>query len=159
MRNQLDAWVRRLCRRRLSRGRIEQPEIARAGTTANLVIAAHDDPWGRAQGRRRGREEIRLPGRPIVAIGAARAAGVARRAGALAIEIIADVDDEVGPGVRDALGHLREWPQSRIVAVLEFAARVSIVGVALLRRRLRRLEAAAGVAESGDRLQGGLWKG
>ena len=86
---------------------------------------------------------------------AARAAGVVRRAGALAIEIIADVDDEIGLGVGDALGHLREWPQSWIVAVLEFASRISIVGVALLRRRLRRLEAAAGVAESGDRLQAG----
>ena len=159
MRNQFDAWGRRLCRRRLSRGRIEQPEIAWAGAAADLVIAAHDDPWGRAQGRRGGREEIRLPGRPVVAIGAARAAGVTRRAGALAIEVVADMDDEVGLGVGDALGHLREWPESGIVAVLEFASRISIVAVALLRRRLRRLEAAAGVAESGDRLQGGPGKG
>ena len=159
LRDQIDAGRRGLCRRGPCRRGIEQAKIARAGTAADLVIAAHDDPRRRAQCRRGGREEVRLPGWPIVAVGATRAAGVAGRAGALAIEVVADVDDQVGLGVRDALGHLCEWPERGIVAILEFASSVIVVGVALLRRRLCGLEAAAGVAESGDRLQGGPGNG
>jgi hypothetical protein len=91
VRNEIDAW-----RRRLRGPRIEQPEIARAGAAADFVVSARDDPRRGAQRRCTRGEEIRLPGRPIVAMGTARAAGIARRTRALAVKIVADVDDNAG---------------------------------------------------------------
>ena len=55
------------------------------------------------------------------------------------------------------LGHLGEWPESVVAVHRNLPARI-IVGVALLRRRLRELE-ATGVAESGDRLPRRAWEG
>src|SRR5262249_61666191 len=112
------------------------------------MIAAHNDPRRGAQ-RRGGRgEEIGLPGRPVVAMWAARAAGVARETGALAVEIIADVDDEVGVDLSNPCGQTRKQPARRDVAVLELA---QILVVIRPGRPLGRLETAAGVAEGRNR--------
>jgi hypothetical protein len=86
MRDQIDAG-----RRRLRGCRIEQAEIAGPGAAADFVIAAQHDPWRRQQGRRGRGEEIGLPGRPIVAVGAARATRISGRARALAVEILSAV--------------------------------------------------------------------
>src|SRR5262249_58615029 len=105
-------------RRRLRRRRVEQAEITRAGAAADFVIAAHHDPGRGEQRRRGGGEEIRLPGRPVVAVGAARATAVARRTGALAGEIVADMDDDGGLGGGDARGPRCEWASPPGVSIL-----------------------------------------
>ena len=61
----------------------------------------------RGRGRR---EEVRFPAPPIVAMRASRAASVARGTRALAIEVIADMDDEVRLGSGHARRDLRKRP-------------------------------------------------
>ncbi len=99
--------------------RIEEPEPAETAAAALLVIAAHHDPGGGSKERLRRIEEIGLPGIPGVAIGTAAAAGPRGRAGRLAIEIIADMDDEIGLLGRGLGGDRGEGPGGWIVAILD----------------------------------------
>src|SRR5712692_5692421 len=100
---------------------------------ANLVIAAGHDPGRRSEQRSRRRKEIGLPGQPIVAVRTALAARVAFRAGALAIDVVADVDDEVGLARGDGLGQLGERPPRLLVAILELTGRMIVMVAPVLR--------------------------
>ena len=107
-----------------------QPRPAGAGALAVLMIAAHQhDGRGCQQGRGRG-EEIRLPAGPIVAPGRAGAALIARRAGAFAIEIVAQMDHQVRLEAGRSRGNLGKWPLGRIVAGLKDRTFQTAAGIA-----------------------------
>ena len=76
--------------------RSQQPQKARAGAAAIFMIAAHQyDRRGGKQGRGGG-EEIRRPARPVVAPGRPGAARIAGRTGRFTIQIIPQMNDEIG---------------------------------------------------------------
>ena len=88
----------RAARRRLLVGRkrrIEEQHEAVAGARADLVIAARCDPRRGGEQGSGGLEEIGLPGVPVVPIGTALAALVALRARTFAIDVIADMDEQL----------------------------------------------------------------
>src|SRR5215469_4451481 len=75
--------------------RIEQSKISHPGAPANFVISPGDDPRSGGEEIFCRREEIGVPRRPVIAVGAALTPiGVA--AFACAIKVIADMDDEIG---------------------------------------------------------------
>ncbi len=115
-------------------GAVQQPEPALAAARAVLVVAAHQHPGRGGEQRLGGREEVRVPGRPVVAPGAAGAAGASGRAGGFAVVVVADVDHEIRVVTGRQPRHLRERPRAGVVAGLHGLA----------------LQAAAGVAEDHD---------
>ena len=104
---------------RFDRPRVEEAPPALAGARARLVVAARDDPRRRREQPLGRREKVGLPRVPAVAPRTARAPGVARRAGVFAIQIIADVEDEVRPEIGRGVSHRAERPRDRAVAILE----------------------------------------
>src|SRR5207244_7178490 len=123
------------------------------------VVAAGHDPRRGSEQRRRRRKEIGLPGLPVVAIRAALAARVALWAGALAIDVVADVNDQVGLARGNGLAQPGERPLRLLVAILELASRMILMVVLVL--RLGGLEPTAGVAQHRDRAEAWLrqWQG
>src|SRR5262245_41211073 len=133
----------------LCQGWIEKSEVAGTCTFADLVIAPGRDPRRSGEQRSGRLEEIGLPGRPVVAEGAALAAAVALRAGALAIEIFADMNDEVRLARGDRFAHLRERPLRGPVAILELTG-IGVIVVLLPGRLPIGLQPATGIAEHCD---------
>ena len=77
----------------------------------------HERESGRRIEQRCGRpKEVGLPGCPGVAVRAPCATGIVLRAGRFAIDVVADMDDEVGIPVCGGTGDRCERPLGRIVA-------------------------------------------
>src|SRR5207244_930090 len=112
---------------------IEKAEVTGAGALANLVVAAGHDPRRGSEQRRRRRKEIGLPGLPVVAIRAALAARVALWAGALAVDVVAHVDDQVGLARGDGVAQPGERPLRLLVTILELAGRMIVMVAPVLR--------------------------
>jgi hypothetical protein len=86
------------------------------------VVAAHEDPRrGLQQGPGR-REEVGLERRPVVTMGAPGASIVARGTRILAIDVVANMDDQIGVPARRSLGDLGKGPLRRVVARLGLAS-------------------------------------
>ena len=115
---------------------VEEREPSHRIAIAGLVIAAHEDPGGAAEECCRWRKEIRVPGRPVVAVRVALATCEVGGAGTFPVEIIADMDDQVGVPGGNGFGHLSERPRLGIIAGLIFL--------------LPGVDAATGVADDGD---------
>jgi hypothetical protein len=115
---------------------VEEGEPSLRVAVAGLVITTHEDPGGAAEEGCSRRKEIRVPGRPVVAVRAALATGIVRGAGTFPVEIIADVDDEVRVPAGNRLGNLRKGPGLGIVAGLIFFLPV--------------IDTATGVADDGN---------
>src|SRR3954447_18898001 len=109
---------------------IEQAEPALSATAAGLVVAAHPEPGRGGEQRYRRIEQLRLPGRPVVAMRAAGAAGDGGRTALLAVVIVADMDHQVGPLGDGARCDRRERPSRRIGAILRGAADDPAPGIA-----------------------------
>ena len=126
--------------------RRKEAEVATASTGTTFVIASRHDP-GRSLEQRSSRiKEIRFPGQPVVPMRASAAAAISRRACALTIEIISDVNDDIGPSIRDSGRNAPEWPFSGRVAILELT-RPMIVRFMLAARRVLTLHSATGISE------------
>src|SRR5262245_14672552 len=93
---------------RLERARIEQPPPTLSGAIAILMIAARPHPWRRRQQCRPRREKVGVPAVPAIAPWRADTARMFRRAGVFPIQIIADMDDEIGAPRRRMRGHRGE---------------------------------------------------
>src|SRR4051812_26475063 len=93
------------------------------------MVATCHNPRRAAKQAPRWREEVSLPGLPIVAVRASLAAWLAPRAGTLAIEVITHMDDEVGFPRSNGFAQLQEWPPGGHVAVLKLAT--GLTGVLL----------------------------
>mmetsp|Transcript_20972 Transcript_20972/g.80852 ORF Transcript_20972/g.80852 Transcript_20972/m.80852 type:complete len:363 (+) Transcript_20972:1485-2573(+) len=117
-------------------GGVEVAHPALPGTAAGLVVAAHEDPGRRGQQRACGLEKIGLPGVVAIAPGAGLANGHARRAGAFAVVVVADMYDQVGLQGERLCEHALKGPVDRVVAAL-----VGQVGC---------LQPATGVADDND---------
>lgn len=123
--------------------RIEWPRIEKAppalpGALAGFVIAAHDDPRRRGEEQARRREEVRLPRIEAKSPRTPGAAGITVRTGAIAIVIVADVNDDVRVQGRRRRGDARVRPLRRIVARLP--------------RRATGVDRTAGVTDEHDAL-------
>ena len=116
-----------------------QPLPAGAGADAVFMIAPRQYDGGGVQQRRGGFEEVGVPGGPVVAPGRAGTSLVSWRALALAIEIVADMDHQVGLEAGGGARDRRERPRGGIVAGLQAGT----------------LDAAASVAKDKDALRVG----
>ena len=116
------------------RARVEVTKPAGAVAVARLVVAAREHERRAREHRRGRRQEVGVPGRCVVAV---RAAGAVRerRARVLAVEVVADVDHEIGMHRRDRARDAGKRPPVGIVA----------------RLRAEHVDAAAGVAQHDDR--------
>jgi hypothetical protein len=101
---------------RSERPRVEKAPPALSGPCTRLVVSARDDPWRRFEEPPGRRKEVGLPCVPTVAPRTARAPGIAQRAGIFAVDIIADVKDEVGPEVGRRIGYRAKATDDGITA-------------------------------------------
>src|SRR5215472_9003831 len=103
------------------------------------MVATNEYPRRCLEQGRGGSEEVRAPGRPVVAPGRAGAADISHGTRALAIEVVADMDDEIRLQLCCKSGEHRKRPLGGVVAVLQ----------------RRRFDSTAGVAEHDDALRRG----
>ena len=115
---------------------VEEAPPALTRARAAFVVAAHRRDRCGGKKRRCRPEEIRRPGVPAVPPWAGVAAVRRVGTGVFAVQIVADVDDQVGMLGGGARGDPGEWEGVRIVA--------------RLRRIVRRLDPAPGVADHDD---------
>ena len=119
----------------------EEPKVAPPGALALLVVTPYEDQRSRLEHGRRGFEEVRVPGvhsQARAVEGTALAVATTLGTFLLPVDVIPELDDQIGLPFRHPLRHLGERPVVGIAAVLEAVV-----------ERAPGLHAAAGVADHG----------